>query len=151
MSKRILFVVTLVFAAASARADFDSLVRAVESTRGLHHIWMPGMGFVRLAVRMAHPEGVYDLQLARFSGDGRVDFEQVIRSSSATPMIRTHDNRTGETAVIWARALHGDLVEMLIFANDPSDETVVVRVVVSGEMITRELADPKHPALIAGK
>jgi len=151
MSKRVLLVLTLVFAAASARADFDALVRVVESSSGLHRIWMPGMGFVRLAVRMAHPEGIHDLQLARFSGDGNVDFEQVIRSTPATPMVRTHNNRTGETAVVWARPLHGDLIEMLVLAHDPTDETVVVRVVVNGEMLERELADPKHPALIAGK
>ena len=151
MSKRALIVLTLVFATASARADFDGLVRAVESSSRLHRIWMPGMGIVRMAVRIAHPEGVHDLQLARFSGEGDINFEQVIKSTPASPMIRSRNNRTGETAVIWARPLHGDLIEMLILAHDPGDETVVVRVVVSGEMLAREFADPKHPALIAGK
>jgi len=151
MSKRVLIVLTLVLAAASARADFDSLVRAVETSSGLHRIWMPGMGFIRLAVRMVHPEGIYDFQLARFSGDGDVNFEQVVKSTPAMPMIRSRNNRTGETAVIWARPLHGDLIEMLILAHDPSDETVVVRAVINGEMLARELADPKHPAVIAGK
>ena len=150
MSKRVLLVLTLVFAAASARADFDSLVRVVESSRGLHRIWMPGMGLVRMAVRMAHPEGVHDLQLARFSGDGDVDFDQLIKSTPAAPIIRARERR-GEIAMIWARPLHGDLFELLIVAHDPTDETVVVRVVVNGEMLARELADPKHPDLIAGK
>ena len=150
MSKRVLLVLTFVFAATSARADFDALVRAVESSRGLHRIWMPGMGLVRLAVRMAHPDGVYDLQLARFSGNGSVDFDEVVRSTPAAPIIRSRE-RSGEVAVIWARPLHGDLFELLILAHDPTDETVVVRVVVDGEMLARELADPKHPSLIAGK
>lgn len=150
MSKRVLLVFTLLFAAGSARADFDALVRIVESSSGLHRIWMPGMGLVRLAVRMAHPDGIHDLQLARFSGEGEVNFEAVIRSTKAVPMIRSRE-RNGEMAVVWARPLHGDLVEMIILAHDPNDETVVVRVVVDGEMLSRELADPKHPALIAGK
>jgi hypothetical protein len=150
MSKRALLILTLVFVAGSARADFDSLVRAVESSRGLHRIWMPGIGFLRMAVRMVHPEGVHDFQLARFSGDGNIDFEQVIKSSPAQPMIRSRQ-RNGEMAVVWARPLHGDLIEMLILAHDPNDETVVVRAVIDGETLARELADPKHPAMIAGK
>jgi hypothetical protein len=151
MSKRLLLVLTLVFAATSARADFDALVRAVESSRGLHRIWMPGMGFIRLAVRMVHPEGVHDLQLARFSGDGEINFDQVIRSTKAEPIIRTRE-RSGEMAFVWARPLHGDLIEMLVLAHDPNDETVVVRAVVNAEMLLKELADPKHPqAMIAGK
>ena len=150
MSKRVLLVLTLVFAAASAHADFDALVRAVESSPGLHRIWMPGLGFVRLAVRMVHPEGVHDFQLARFSGAGDINFEQVIKSSRVEPIIRTRE-RNGEMAFVWARPLKGDLIEMLVLAHDPNDETVVVRAVVSGEMLAKELADPKHPTVIAGK
>jgi len=76
--------------------------------------------------------------------------EQVVNSTPVAPIIRSRE-RNGEQAVIWARPLHGDLFELLIFAHDPTDETVVVRVVVDGQMLARELADPKHPDLMAGK
>jgi hypothetical protein len=68
----------------------------------------------------------------------------VLRTSSAVPIVRTRDNRTGETAVIWARPLRGDLVEMLLLAHDPKDETVVLRAVVNGETLAKEIADPKR-------
>ena len=144
MSKR-LFVI-LIFVAATAQADFDSLVRAVGSSRGLHRRWTPGISLVRLGVRMVHPAGVHDFQIAMFEGDGAVDFQRVINSTPAAPIVRTHDRRSGETAVIWARAVSDDLFEMLLVAHDPKDETVVLRAVIDGETLAREIADPKHAA-----
>lgn len=143
--------VALLFVAATARADFDSLVRAVESSRGMHRIWTPGISLVRFGVRIAHPEGVHDFQLAVFEGNGDVDFERILRSTPAMPVIRTRDNRTGETAVIWARPLRGDLFEMLLVSHDPNDDTVVLRAVVDGEKLAQQIADPKHPKGIAGE
>jgi hypothetical protein len=149
MSKR-LFVVFL-FVAATAHADFDSLVRAVGSSRGLHRRWTPGISLVRLGVRMVHPAGVHDFQIAMFEGDGAVDFQRVINSMPATPIVRAHDSRSGETAVIWAREVSSYLFEMLLVAHDPKDETVVVRAVIDGETLAREIADPKHASRIAGE
>ena len=149
MSKR-LFVI-LIFVAATAQADFDSLVRAVGSSRGLHRRWTPGIPLVRLGVRMVHPAGVHDFQIAMFEGDGAVDFQRVIDSTPATPIVRAHDRRSGETAVIWARAVSDDLFEMLLVAHDPKDETVVLRAVIDGETLAREIADPKHASRIAGE
>ena len=115
----------------------------------MHRIWTPGISLVRLGVRLVHPEGVYDFQLAMFEGSANVDFESVLRSTPGTPMLRAHDNRSGETAVIWARPLRGDLVELLILAHDPDDQTVVLRTVIDGEMLAREIADPRHAPRIA--
>jgi hypothetical protein len=151
MSKRIVIALVFMLAATAARADFDTLVRVVESSRGLHRIWTPGISLARLAVRIVHPVGVHDFQLATFEGSGDVDFEAVIRSTPGTPMVRTHDNRSGETAVIWARPLRGDLVEMLLLAHDPNDQTVVLRAVIDGETLAREIADPRHAPRIASR
>jgi len=151
MSKCVLIAVAFVLSAVNARADFDSLVRVVGSSRGLHRRWTPGISFVRFGVRMIHPAGVHDFQIAMFEGDGDVDFERVLHTTPAIPMVRTRDNRTGETAVIWARPLGGDLFEMLLLAHDPKDDTVVVRAVVDAEMLAREIADPKHASRIAGE
>jgi len=64
-------------------------------------------------------------------------------------MIRVHSNRTGELALIWARPVRGGLMEMTILAHDPGDDTVVVRAVVDGEVLAREIADPRHASDIA--
>jgi hypothetical protein len=144
-------IVALFFVAAAARADFDSLVRAVESSHGMHRVWTPGISLVRFGVRIVHPEGVHDFQLVRFEGNGGLDFERILNSTPATPLIRTHNNQTGETAVIWARPLRGDLIEMLLVSHDPDDDTVVLRAVVDGEKLAKEIADPKHARSIAGE
>ena len=135
--------VALLFAAAAARADFDSLVRAVESTRGIHRIWTPGISLVRFGVRIAHPEGVHDFQLAVFEGNGELDLDRIMQSNPGTPMVRVHERRSGETTVIWGRA-RGDLMEMLLVTHEPNDNTVVLRAVVDAEMLARQVADPRH-------
>jgi hypothetical protein len=151
MSKRAVLALMLGLAASAAHADFDSLLRVVESQPGLHRIWTPGISLARLAVRMVHPEGVHDFQLAVFEGSGRFDarqFEAILRTSAETPMVRVHSNRTGETAVIWARPVGRDLVEMVLMAHDPGDDTVVLRAVINGETLAREISDPRHAASV---
>jgi len=146
MSKRVAFAFVFTFAAVSAHADFNALVSVVSSTRGMHRIWTPGISLVRFGVRIVHPAGVHDFQIAVFEGDGNIDLKRVMRGTPETPMVRTHDNRTGETAVIWARPLGTDLIEMLLVAHDPNDQTVVLRAVIDGEMLAREISDPRHVA-----
>jgi hypothetical protein len=153
MSKRTILTISLILlAAATARADFHSLLRVVERQPGMHRLWTPGISLARLAVRVVHPEGVHDFQLVVFEGHGRFDgrdFEAILRTSSDRPMVLVHSNRTGETSVIWVRAAGGDLVEMVLLAHDPKDNTVVLRAVINGEMLAREISDPRHvsPAL----
>lgn len=145
MSKGIALAAILL--AATARADFDSLLRVIESQPGLHRVWTPGISLARMAVRMVQPKGVHDFQLAIFEGDGRFngrDFESILRTSTDRPMVQVHSNRTGETAVIWTRPTGGDLVEMVLLAHDPHDQTVVLRAVIDGEVLAREIADPRH-------
>jgi len=149
MSKKML--IAFLFVVASARADFDSLVRVVQSSRGLHRVWTPGISFVRFGVRMVHPEGVHYFQLAIFEGHGDVDIERVMRATSGVPIVRARDNRSGETTVIWATPLRGDLFEMLLVAHDPNDDTMVIRAVVDGQKLAKEIADPRHAASIAGE
>ena len=150
MTRRIALAAFLL--AATARADFNSLLRVVESQPHLHRVWTPGISLARLAVRMVHPEGVHDFQLAVFEGRGRFDsrdFDAVLRTSSERPMVQVHSNRTGETTLIWARSVGADLIEMVLLAHDPNDDTVVLRAVINGEILAREIADPRHASRIA--
>ena len=150
--------IKLVFAialtAATAHADFNGLVRAVESQEGLHRIWTPGISLVRLGVRIAHPEGVHDFELVVFEGDTKFDDEQfnaILRTSPDTPIVRVHSNRTGETTIIWARPVGKSRFEMLLMTHDPGDDTVVLRAVVDADRLAREVANPRHAAADLGR
>ena len=157
MSKRLAFVLlAALFIAVPSRADFDSLVQAVGTIRGLHRVWMPGFGLVRFAVWMVHPEGVHDLQLATFEGKGgdldpRV-FESLLREHADAgyrPLVQAHSRRTGEVTLIWARPQRGDLIELLLLTHEPGDDTVVLRTVVNVETVARQIGDPHHATRIA--
>ena len=141
------FAFAIVLTAATAHADFNQLVRAVGRQHGLHRIWTPGIGLVRFGVRIVHPNGVHDFELAVFEGETRFDDEQfnaILRTSPDTPVVRVHSNRTGESAIIWARPVGGSRFEMLLMAHDPGDNTVVIRAIVDGERLAREMADTQH-------
>jgi hypothetical protein len=157
MSKRIALVLcAVVFVALPLRADFDSLVSAVETIPGLHRVPMPGFGLVRFAVWMIRPKGVHDLQLATFEGKGSGDIDQrelerLLRKHADAgyqPLVQAHSRRTGELTLIWARP-RGEVVELLLLAHEPNDETVVLRTVVDVETIAREIADPHTATRIA--
>jgi hypothetical protein len=159
MTKRIALVLfALTFAALPVRADFDSLVRAVETIPGLHRVPMPGFGLVRFAVWMIHPKGVHDFQLATFEGKhtGDIDsreLERLLRrhaDAGYSPLVQAHSRRNGELTLIWARpSANGITVELLLLAHDPNDETVVLRTVVDVETIAREIGNPHTATRIA--
>ena len=157
MNKRLALASLAILFALPLRADFDSLVRAVETIPGLHRVWIPGFGLVRFAVWMVHPEGVHDLQLATFEGNsGDIEpreFERLLRRNAEAgyqPLVMAHSRRTGELTLIWARpSRRGDTVELLLLTHDPHDETVVLRTVVDPETIARHIAHP-HEATKVG-
>lgn len=152
MSKRVAVAFLALLIASSAYADFNALVRAMHAHPGLHQVWTPGIGLARFAVWMIHPAGVHDIQLAVFEGDAHFDgsdFARLLNTTEARPMVQVHSNRTGEVALIWARPIGADLMEMLLVAHDPGDDTVVLRTVVDGEMLAREIANPRKASRIA--
>src|SRR6266550_1732460 len=117
MSRRAALVILVGFMASGARADFDRLLRAVESQPGLHRVWMPGISLIRFGVQVVHPDGVHDFQIAVFEGQTQFDgrqFDAILRTSNDTPMVRVHSNRTGETTIIWARPVGDTRFEMLL-------------------------------------
>jgi hypothetical protein len=149
--KRWMAAVALLLLAAPLRADFNAVVRAVESRYHVHQNGGPPsplMGLVRFAVWIVHPEGVYDLQLAIYEktsfGDAREIADIVKRNASEyRPMVQAWSNRTGECTLIFAKPAGGDRVSMLIFAHDKED-TTIVRVVVSPDKLSEAVHRPKH-------
>jgi hypothetical protein len=146
-------VLLAVFLAFPAYADFDDVLRGLESRLG-ETIWIPFFGLARTVVRVGHPRGVHDVQLAVFEGKGAIDpseLEILMRSRAGrdyTPLVRVHSRRQGESTLVYARP-HGDLLELLILTND-QDDTVLVRVVVDAAVAMRYLdEDPRSVALVA--
>ena len=70
------------------RADFNAVVREVESHSGLHRVRIPFIGLARFVVWIVHPEGVHDFEFATFEGsgddiDGRVVGDLLARNAGA--------------------------------------------------------------------
>lgn len=149
--RRLVLLVTLVsvfaLGATPARANFDDIVRAVESRYNVHRTWIPMFGLVRFALWVARPGGVSDVQLATFE-DTKINDVQgladIVRRNAGEPMqplVQTRSNRNGETTLIYARPLGGDRVALLVFAHDHSD-TTLVRVVVSMDKFSEAINHP---------
>ena len=156
MNRLAAFAALFLLLALPLRADFNSLVRAVETIPGLHRVPIPAFGLVRFAVWMIHPEGVHDLQLATFEGKGgdidRREFERLLRKhadAGYAPLVQVHSRRTGELTLIWARPARDNTVELLLLTHDPNDETVVLRTVVDMEKVAREISDPHTATHVA--
>jgi hypothetical protein len=153
-NRRLLLLIALsLFAlgATPARANFDDIVRAVESRYHVQRTTIPMFGLVRFALWVAHPGGVSDLQLATFENahfDDQQGLVDIVRRNAGEPMqplVQTRSNRNGETTLIYARPLGGDRVALLIFAHDRED-TTLLRVVVSMDKFSETMNHPDRVA-----
>lgn len=135
--------------AAPARADFDAVVRGIESRYRVRATRIPFLGLVRFAVWIVHPHGVSDVQLATFEhatfGDDG-DLADIVRREAGEPLqpiVQSHSRRSGETTNIYARPLRGDRVAMFILAHE-HDETTVLRVVMSMDEFQKAVHRPQR-------
>lgn len=149
MTKRALLLL-VIFTALPLRADFNAVVREVESHSGLHRVHIPFLGLARFLVWVARPDGVHDFQLATFEGDsrdidGRLIGDLLLRNAGAgfRPLVRVTSNRRGgEWTYIYARP-SGNFFELMIATHDRSD-TTLVRAVVDLERLQRAVNSGKH-------
>jgi hypothetical protein len=151
-NRRLLLVIALsIFAlgATPARANFDDIVRAVESRYHVQRTTIPMFGLVRFALWCVHPGGVSDVQLATFENahfDDMKGLADIVRRNAGEamqPLVQTRSNRQNETTLIYARPLGGDRVALLIFAHDRED-TTLVRVVVSMDKFSEAMNHPNR-------
>jgi hypothetical protein len=149
-NRRLLLAIALsIFAlgATPARANFEDIVRAVESRYHVQRTTIPMFGLVRFALWCVHPGGVSDVQLATFENahfDDMKGLAEIVRRNAGEamqPLVQTRSNRQNETTLIYARPLGGDRVALLIFAHDRED-TTVVRVVVSMDKFSEAMNHP---------
>ena len=125
------------------QAGFGEVVDAISHTPGLHRTDIPFFGLARFVVRVGHPHGVHDVQLATFEGSGTVerrDVAAILRDTMRdgyVPVVQNRSNRKGEFTFIFARP-GGSTVDMLIVTHDDAD-TTVVRAVVDADAFARQI------------
>ena len=146
MKRAALVVLAVTMFAAPAQAGFSDLASALESRIG-KRMWIPMFGLARTLVRIVHPRGVHDLQLAVFEDakrlDGREAEQLFLRHAGPgfTPLVRVRSRH--ETVLVFAKPLRDDRVELMVLNQDRSD-TVLVRVRVAADVMTRHLRDGKQ-------
>ena len=151
MTKRLVLAAALLsLLAFPLRADFNSVVREVQSHSRLHRVHVPFIGLARLVVWVVHPEGIHDFEFATFEGngddiDGRVIGDMLARNAGEgfRPIVRVLSNRHGgEWTYVYARPA-GENFEVMLATHDRSD-TTVVRAVVDLERLQRCIKEGRH-------
>ena len=158
MIKRLLPALLLVAFALPMRADFNAIARAIDGHRGVHRVWVPGLGLARFFVWMIQPKGVRDFQLATFNGTEDVDpreMHALMQSNidrGFTPLVRVWSRKSSEWSFIYARPRpNSDRIELMVLARD-DENTVLVRVDVDATVIARELHEhPRNVSRIASQ
>jgi hypothetical protein len=158
MTKRLVAALLLVTVTLPLHAGgFAAVARALDSQSGVKKIWIPFLGVARFAVRMVHPEGVRDFQLAVFKGIDNVEpakVQQIMREkigAGYTPLVQVRSKKRGgdgEFAFIYARPHSNNRIELVILAHD-DEETALVRVDVDADKLARELDNPRGVVRIA--
>ncbi|MGZ8831327.1 MAG: hypothetical protein ACXW2Q_13240 [Thermoanaerobaculia bacterium] len=155
MTRRVGIALFAIFLSIPAHAGFNDVLAGLESRLG-RSMWIPFFGFARTFVRVGHPRGVHDVQIAVFEGKGSLDpaeLDTLMRSRAGrdyAPLVRVRSRKQQESTFVYARP-HGDLLELLVLTND-SDDTVLVRVVVDPNAAMRYLSDdPRSMARVAGR
>jgi Domain of unknown function (DUF4252) len=158
MSRKIVLTLALaamIVAAQPLRADdFHRVARGLR-TLGFERTWIPFMGLARTFVKIAHPKGVHDFQIAVYEKTPDVtgeEVERMIKSRIArgfSPLVRVYSSRRGESVFIYARPSRDNrTVELIVLSHEPN-ETVLVRVTADAEKVGRELGVPEKVGQIA--
>jgi hypothetical protein len=158
MSARASAVVLTMLASGAAfggDAEFDRIVKAIESHYGTKPQHIPFMGVANFFVKAAHPEGVGGVKLAVFEGlkdlkaaDDPAEWRERDRlmdklaSSSLHPMVQVHSRHAGEATYIFMGP-SGKSTRLLI-ATFERDEATVIEVKADIDTLMQSLQDPEH-------
>ena len=142
-------------AAFGGDAEFDRIVKAIESHYGTRPERIPFMGVANFFVKVAHPEGAAGIKLAVFEGlkdlrsaEDPADWRErdhlmdTVASSSLHPMIRVHSRHDGEATYIFMGP-SGKSTRLLI-ATFERNEATVIEVKANIETLMQSLQDPSH-------
>jgi hypothetical protein len=144
-------------AAFGGDAEFDHIVKAIETHYGTQRTHIPFMGVANLFVKIKKPEGVSSFKLALFedlkSSPGYREWADLDRFMDSLPgelrpLVRVHSRRAEESTYIFAGPA-GKSTKMLL-ATFESNEATVIEVKVDMDMLLKSLDDPEHAHEILG-
>ncbi len=141
-------------AAIAGDAEFDRVVKAIESHYGTKQTHIPFMGVADFVLKMRRPAGASEFKLAVFenldssrtSGDpGELDrVMKGISGPALHPLVRVHSRRDGQATYIYASEA-GHSAKMLV-ATFEWREATVVQVKLDLEMLLKTLGNPESTA-----
>lgn len=144
-------------AAFGGDAEFNRVVKAIESRYATQRTHVPLMGVANLFVKVKHPSGVGSFKMAIFENlrsPGQDEWRDLDRfmgslaSGKLRPLVRCHSRHGQESTYILAGP-EGRSTRMLI-ATFERHEATVIQVKVDTKMILRAIADPERAAEAAG-
>jgi hypothetical protein len=138
-------------AAFAGDAEFDRVVKAIESAYGTRQTHIPFRGVANLFLKVSRPAGASEFKLAvfenldpsRLSADPR-DFDRLMSGASSGglhPMVRVRSRRSAEATYIYASEA-GHATRMLI-ATFGSREATVVQVKIDADTLIKCMRDPE--------
>ncbi|MGC9950758.1 MAG: hypothetical protein ABSF64_30695 [Bryobacteraceae bacterium] len=145
-------------AAFGGDAEFDRIVKAIESRYGTRPQHIPFLGVANLFVKVARPEGAAGFRLAVFEGlrdlqsDGdtgqwreRDRFMDTVADSNLRPLVRVHSRHDGEATYIFVGPVSkpGKSTRVLI-ATFERNAATVIEVKANIEKLLESLQEPEH-------
>ena len=159
MTARMMAVLLLATGAAlGGDADFDRIVKAVESHYGTQRLHIPFMGVASLLVNVARPEGASGFKLAVFEDlksspeygewKERDRFIDTLFIGEMHPLVRVHSRRDGNSTYIFAEPA-GKSTKVLI-ATFERDEATVIEVKVNMSTLLKSIEEPERAGRTLG-
>jgi hypothetical protein len=159
MKARVLAAVLMTLMAAGAAfggdAEFDRIVKAIESRYGTRPLHIPFLGVANFVVKVARPEGASGFKLALFEdlksaadpGEWRERdrFMDTLAGPNLHPLVRVHSRHDGEATYIFMgpASKPGKSTRVLI-ATFERDEATVIEVKANIETLLESLQEPGH-------
>ena len=141
-------------AAYGGDADFDRIVKTIESHYGTQRLHIPFMGVASLLVNVARPEGVSGFKLAVFQDlksspeygewKERDRFMDTVFVGEMHPLVRVHSRRNGDATYIFAEPA-GKSTRVLV-ATFERDQATVVEVKVNMSTLVKVIEEPEGAA-----
>ncbi len=136
----------------AADAEFDHVVKAIESHYGTKRTHIPFMGLASLVVKVGHPAGTSDFKLAVFedlkiSPEENDQFMSGMSSHGLHPLVRVHSRRDGESTYIYMG--EAGRSTKLLLATFQRNEATVVEVKVDMNTLLKWLNSPEDARGVA--
>jgi hypothetical protein len=145
-------------AAFGGDADFDRIVKSIESHYGIQRTHIPFMGVASLLVRVTRPEGASGFKLAVFQDlksspeysewKERDHFMDTLFIGEMHPLVRVHSRRNGNATYIFAEPA-GKSTKVLV-ATFERGEATLIEVKVDISTLVKSIEEPEGAGTTLG-